>query len=483
MAKSATRHRTARPRASKEAVPQRPRIGILPLYIALYDEVRPDCRPVREQFARDLAKRLDCRGLDVALARVCCVRKEVERELKALLAKKIDLLATLHLAYSPSLESAEPIAQTDLPLVLLDTTGAATFDEHATMDDMFHNHGIHGVQDLASVLRRLGRAYYVLTGHAEDETFLDEVVVTVRAARAAAALRRCKTIVVGEPFVGMGDFAVDFAELKDTLGPDVRRAPIEELAASIKKVSKTAIEAETRVDAERFDTSGVPQRVLRESNRVGLGLRALLKKAGANAFSMNFQSFSRRAGTPTVPFLEASKAMSRGIGYSGEGDALTASFIAALMAGFGDATFTEMFCPDWRGGSIFMSHMGECNFALAAHKPRIVEKSYGFGDVQNPAVAVFRVRPGAATLVNIAPAPEGTYCVITSRVEVLDRGMCLTFPDVPHFWVRPEGGDVRAFLRRYSEWGGTHHLALLPDDQQAGIERLAAMLGLEFAAI
>jgi len=460
-----------------------PRIGILPLYIALYDEVRPENRPGREKSARNVAERLAARGLKVELAQVCCVRADVEREMKKLEAKGIDLLATLHLAYSPSLESAEALAGSPLPLALLDTTDAKVFDETATMDDMFHNHGIHGVQDLGSVLRRMGRRYYVIAGHAKDEDFLDEVVLTARAARAAGALRSGKALIIGAPFEGMGDFAVEFDVLRDTLGPQARRAPIRELAESVARVTDDQLADEMQKDAERFDASAVPEDVLRESNRVGLGLRAMLEAEGATAFSMNFQSFDRAAGTATVPFLEASKAMSRGIGYSGEGDALTASFVAALMAGFGPATFTEMFCPDWQGDSVFMSHMGECNLALAAGKPKLVEKDYGFGDVDSPAVAVFKLRPGAATLVNISPGPDATYCVIAARVEVLDRGMCANFPDVPHFWIKPCGGDLRAFLRRYSECGGTHHSALIPGDCMAGLARMADMLGVEFAQV
>jgi len=457
-----------------------PRVGILPLHLALYDQVVPQLRESREAFARTLADRLAARGLGVELAATCTLRPQVEQQLEALASKKLDLLATLHLAYSPSLESAEPLARCPLPLALLDTTEAPRFDEAATRDDMLANHGIHGVQDLASVLRRLGRDYRVIAGHAADEAFLDEVAATARAARAAQALRQSTTLLVGEPFAGMGDFAVDFDTLRQTLGPRVRVVENAELAARVSQVTDAALDAEAAADAERFDLSDLPARVLRESNRVGLALRAILDEAGADAFSMNFQSFDRGAGTPTVPFLEASKAMARGLGYAGEGDVLTAAFVGALMAGLGDATFTEMFCPDWQGDSIFMSHMGECNLAMARSRPRLVEKDYAFGDVANPAVALFAPRPGPATLANIALGPGGVFSVVVAGVDVLDRNLSPNFADVPHFWVRPAAGGIRSFLRRYSEAGGTHHLALLPGDHAGGLRSLAQFLGMDF---
>lgn len=463
--------------------PGKPRIGLLPLYLALYDKVVPQFRAGREAFARALADRLRARGLEVELAPICCVKQEVQQAVKGLEAKEVDLLATVHLAYSPSLEAVDALNDSRLPLALLDTTEANRFDETATMDDMFANHGIHGVQDLASVLRLMERSYHVIAGHVADEAFLDEVVTTARAARAVSALRSGKTALIGKPFPGMGDFQADPYDIRIDLGTQVKKLGIAQLAYAAACVTEAALDAEAQHDSASFDLSGVSSQVLRESNRVGLGLRALLTEAGFTAFSMNFQDFSRRRGTPTVPFLEASKAMARGIGYAGEGDVLTASLIAALMAGFGEATFTEMFCPDWAGNAIFMSHMGECNIALAAEKPRIVEKDYVFGDVVNPAVALMRVRPGPATLANIAQDPGTGFSLIAACVEVLDRGLSPNFPDVPHFWIRPREGNIRDFLRLYSEAGGTHHIALLPGDHADGIRRMAKMLGWEFTAL
>ncbi len=466
---------------------RKPRIGLLPLYLALYDKVVPQHRAGREAFARELAGRLCARGLHVELAPVCCVREEVEQAVKGLVSKDVDLLATVHLAYSPSLEAIDALSDSKLPLALLDTTEAERFDATATMDDMFANHGIHGVQDLACVLKRWERDYHVVAGHVADEAFLDEVVATARAARAAQAFRSCIVLLVGKPFEGMGDFAIEPEHLDRQHGAFPIEIGLDELAARVASVSDEELAAEEAADRERFDAAAVPRELLRESNRVGLALRRLLETRNASAFTMNFQAFDRDAGLPTVPFLEASKAMARGIGYAGEGDVLTASFTAALMAGFGDATFTEMFCPDWAGNAIFMSHMGECNVAMAKERPRLVEKDYRFGNVFNPVVALMTLKPGPATLANVAPrsplAFPGSLSVVAARVEVLDRGLGPNFPDVPHFWIRPREGSIRDFLRRYSEVGGTHHLALLPGDHTDGLHRMAKMLDIEFACL
>ncbi len=168
-----------------------PKVGLIPLYIALYDEVRPDSRPVMEAFAARVAERLEEGGLEVVAARVCCVREEVERAVADLTAAGVDLLATVHLAYSPSLESVDALADSALPLLLLDTTPSASFGEDADGEDMMRNHGIHGVQDLSCMLRRRGREYALAVGHVDSEEFLAEAVGFARAVVAAARLCWC----------------------------------------------------------------------------------------------------------------------------------------------------------------------------------------------------------------------------------------------------------------------------------------------------
>ena len=58
----------------------------------------------------------------------------------------------------------------------------------------------------------------------------------------------------------------------------------------------------------------------------------------------------------------------------GEGDVITAGLVGALLSANPCVTFSEMFCPDWKNGSVFMSHMGEFNYNVASGKPFLTEK-------------------------------------------------------------------------------------------------------------
>lgn len=106
----------------------------------------------------------------------------------------------------------------------------------------------------------------------------------------------------------------------------------------------------------------------------GLALRRWIEKENLLGFTVNFLSISRNAGLSQMPFLGIAKEMSRGIGYAGEGDVLTAALAGTVSRVLGSASFSEMFCPDWSTDTIFLSHMGEMNISLVDGQVVLYEK-------------------------------------------------------------------------------------------------------------
>ncbi|MFH1742824.1 MAG: hypothetical protein ABIH23_27795 [bacterium] len=211
--------------------------------------------------------------------------------------------------------------------------------------------------------------------------------------------------------------------------------------------------------------------------------RKLLEKGMYTAFSVNFLAFNTSDGpVDTVPFLEISKAMGRGLGYAGEGDVLTASLVGALNQSFGKTTFTEIFCPDWKGGSLFLSHMGEVNPEVAADTPRLCDKDFPWTNAQNPAVITCAPEPGPAVLVNLAPGPDNSFRLIAALVDILDDTPNPALHDSVRGWIRPSC-VLETFLEQYSRLGGTHHSALVIGDHVEDISAFASFAGIECVMI
>ncbi|NIA20565.1 MAG: hypothetical protein GWP05_01050 [Anaerolineaceae bacterium] len=461
---------------------RKPRAGLLPFYIKLYDDCRPEMHKVLDPFLDRVAAGLAGQGVEVVRTGICRLAGEFETAVAELEEQDVDLLVTLHLAYSPSMESIDALARSSLPLLVLDTTMDHDFGPAVDPERLLYNHGIHGVQDLACMLRRRGRAFEIVAGHITESGLLSRAADMVRAARAARRLRQTRALRIGEAFRGMGDFAVSDAALKQKLGISVTQIGAADLTGACEQVSDEMITEEMASDRKQF-AGEVSEDVHRRSVRVGLGLRRRLEAESVGAFSVNFLAFDSPAGAVnTVPFLEISKAMARGIGYAGEGDVLTAALVGALLSAFRKTTFTEIFCPDWKGDALFLSHMGEINPAVAAERPRLCEKDFPFTRARNPAFLACAPEAGPAVLVNLAPGPEDTFRLIVCPVEVLGDGTHPAAQEMVRGWIRSPL-SVDRFLEEFSRCGGTHHSALVLGDHAEAIAAFARFAGLECCVI
>jgi L-arabinose isomerase len=439
---------------------KKPRVGLLPFYLELYDIKRPERRPRIEGFYGQIAAALTDHGLEVSTVPVCRLKSEFNAAIHKFENEEVDAIVTLHLAYSPSLESSEALASTPLPLVVLDTTPSYSYGPGQDPEEVSYNHGIHGVQDMCNLLNRNGKSFLIAAGHWQKSDVLDRVASFARSVRLAASMRRARVGRLGPAFVGMGDFAVPPAKLKDTLGVQTIEGDAVLVRSFMAKVSDQAVEAEISSDRERFVVNNLDSEVHQRSTRAGLVIRNWIEQEKLTAFTINFMAVDKSLGLPTMPFLEASKAMARGIGYAGEGDVLTAALVGALASVYPQTSFTEMFCPDWEGNQIFLSHMGEMNISSAASTPTLVEMPFPFTDVGNPAVAVARFRAGEAVLVNLAPARDDTYSLIVAPIVMQDVKGADRMADSIHGWFKA-ALPVGDFLAEYSRAGGTHHSALV----------------------
>lgn len=453
--------------------------GLLPLYLELYDKVRPDNRKEIESFLKKIKEELEKSGIEIIPAPVCRVKNEFAKAVKEFEMKSVDAIVTLHLAYSPSLEAADILAKTSLPLILLDTTPDFDFGFGTDPSKIMTNHGIHGVQDLCNMLIRKGKPFIIEAGHWQKSDILKRVTDDLNICIAANAMKTSRVGIIGKPFKGMGDFSIPFSDLKKQIGFDVIQA--RETAFTAAKIEDLEIKREIAVYKKSFKTGKFSEKCIEETARTSLIVRKWMEKEKLSAFTFNFLDINKKCGLPTVPFLEASQAMSRGIGYAGEGDVLTAAFVASLMRIFPETSFAEMFCPDWKGNRIFLSHMGEANTAIIEGKAELLEKDFPFIKSRiAPALAQGCMKEGKAALVNLAPGPDGKFKVIVCKGQM--RSSLKSKMSGIRGWFEPEI-PVDELLAKYSRNGGTHHLALVYEADIELIEKYAMLINWDMISI
>jgi len=462
---------------------KRVKVGLLGLTFELYDRI-PDLKPALTKFAEELAETLSPFAY-VSFPGVCNTRSQVNEAIAKFEADEVHLLMVVLLSYAPSHIALPALLKTKLPVLIFNTQKAYSITSETTPDVLLHNHGMHGVQDLANVLLRSGRDFHIVTGHYGDEKTLRQIREWCEAARVAGFMRQCRIGLIGYTMEGMGDFAVDETALLAQVGVEVKRIPMERIALEAANAPREEIAKQMRFDRERFEIA--PEITPKEheaSSRLEWAIRKVLKEEGMHGFAAHFIAIAEDGRLDTLPFIAASKLLGEGYGYGGEGDVTSAAAVAMMQELAGAANFTEMFTMDFGGNAVLMSHMGESNWRLARDDTpiRMVPSTLGLVDLRvKPLVLLFSLRPGDVTLVSLTTSAEGRLKMIVTEGEVLD------FPPIealstPHYKFAPRG-ELGDFLTRFSMEGGSHHQALAYGRLGGVIEKTAALLGIECSLI
>lgn len=454
------------------------KIGFLPLYIKLYDDIGLDST-VMQNFYNDVTERFQDRGIAVVTAPFCRVKSEFEAAVSKFEKAEVDAIVTWHAAYSPSLESIDALVKTNLPIIVLDSTPTLEFTPAQHPDAINWNHGIHGVMDMCSMLKRHGKPYAIAAGHYLESDCIDRVCGFIRSAIAAKQLSNMKVALVGGAFEGMGDFAVEPAELKARFGIQVDQVSDDMLTEIRATITEDEIQQEIDWDHQHYDFhSNVVSEEYQPFVASCLALRKCIAQGGYNAFSVNFLNVEKLG---TMPFTECCKAMERGLGYAGEGDALTAAFTGAFISQYPETSFVEIFCPDWKNNTVFLSHMGEMNYRIAAAKPVITRTGSAFVKGTMPYAGYTRMKAGKGIYVNIS-RDRDDYQMLLAPCEMLHADED-NFPGAMRGWMRHETSSTAEFLENLSKNGATHHSTFIYGATVEELQYFAKLLSLKTVVI
>ena len=456
------------------------KVGLLPLYIKLYDDVNADKSGLVKFYDR-VTDEFEGNGIKVIKSPICRIREEFSASVKNFENNGADVIVTLHLAYSPSLESIDALCDTELPIVVLDTTEGYGYSKEFSESPLMYNHGIHGVMDMCNLLKRRGKKYAVCAGHINDGKVIKKTADCVRAAVAAKSLNGSRTGVFGTSFKGMGDFLVTKEEVKNAFGVELVNYGDEEMKNTVNTVSDSEVKAERAVYGKEFDLpSNIDETKLATSIKSCLAVRNAIKKDKLDAFTVNFLDITKD-NLGNMPFIECCKEMNNGVGYAGEGDALTASFVGAIAKSFKDFSFVEIFCPDWKENRLFISHMGEMNYAVAKNKPVLTETAFAYTDAGFCFKGLAEFKSGKAVFCNVFKDRGEEFKLLLSEIEMVNVDTH-DFDDNMRGWFVPPV-PVPEFLERLSENGATHHSFIVYDTDIKALEYFGELLNMEVIKI
>ena len=460
-----------------------PRIGLLGIMQELYDDMIPDITEHQARYAEAVAHQL-AGVADVQFTRPARNREDVETIARELVAGDVDGIAVVMLTYGPAMRTVRALMETPVPLLLANIQPERSVTSEWDMNDLTYNQGIHGAQDQANALVRIGTPFSVITGDWRSPEFGRAFENWARAAQAVTALKGIRIGLLGYPMNGMGDILYDAPSLLRRLGPMVVAEDLGPVAARIGEVPDAEVDAVLARHREQFEIAdGLPRHRHAYAARFEVALRSLLADNDYAGFSFHFDSIGGDGRFQQLPLLAASNLMADGYGFAAEGDTNTASLMCAAQAMIGNAHFSEMYAMDWELDSVLISHMGEGNWKIARKdRPvRLIDRPLGIGRLDNPPTPVFSAEPGPATSAALVALEGEIYRLVVGRGEVLDT------PELPkvemhYFHFRPERG-VDPFMDEWLTLGAPHHFVINLGDHADRWRRWAQLLDIEYVEI
>jgi len=461
---------------------RKPIIGLLGIMQELYDKMLPGITERQEGYARQVCARL-ADVADVRFPGAARDRSDIERIMHGFEADGVDGVLIVMLTYGPGLRLVNAFRDTSLPLLLANIQPEQRVTAAWDMGDLTYNQGMHGAQDTANTLLRLGKTFEVFSGDWHGEAFEAAVRDFAAAARAKANLRRARVAVFGQ-MPGMGDILTDAHAFMRKLGPQVDHLGMGQIAREMERATPAAIDAVVQYCRDNFEIDPkLTDAAIREAARLQVAIRAVLDAGGYDSFSLYFNQIGFDGRFRQTHMMAASNLMAEGYGYAAEGDSTCASLMVAARAIADDPHFTEQYAMDFQRDAVLQSHMGEGNWKIARkdRRVRLIDRPLGIGGLDNPPTVLFQGQPGPATLVSLV-ALEGTkYRLVVAQGEILDTEELPTV-EMPYFFFRPRSG-VAACLNGWLKNGGTHHQVLHLGDVRARWQAFCTLCGIDYAEV
>lgn len=460
-----------------------PRVAVLGLTLDIYKDSFPGYMDrLQAQLDKFQAEIGD--AASIVSSRLCYVQDQVSEQIRKAEAGSVDALLLIPMSYTASLMTLLPLSRTSLPIVIWNTQEALEVDESYSFDDLLMNHVTQGTQDVTNVLCRTGKVFGMESGHYQDREALGRLCQWLNAAKAMQFAKQMRVGLLGQPFQDMGDFGVDETQMAAQWGPHTVHLSPAQLVRLLDQVEEADVGKLIEEDRERFEVaSDITEDIHRTSSKLELALRKLIGEHSLDAFSMNFRELIDDGRFPTMPFLGINKLLAEGLGYAGEGNVTLAAHMTQMRQLCGAANFTEIYTVDYVHNHMVMTHMQECNPALARkdRKVRLVKKDF-WAPGMLPYVGMhFTLEPGPVTLTNITTTPQGKFFYLAYETSIVDMEPFEQF-DIPH-WVVELDEPVGDFLTRYSMAGGTHHLTAVPGHHSEALRKLAHLQGFGFVGV
>lgn len=461
----------------------RPKLGFLGLMQGLYDKSQPEIPAYEEKFIHALLEKLSDVA-DIDFPGIAKDKSYIDKYVKYFNDQDYDGILYVNLLYSPGMRIIQAFEHNDLPVLIANIQPLPSVHDKWDWSLLTTNQGIHGAQDSANMLMRVGANRTIITEDWQSERFHDYVEDWAMAAATAKAIRKTSACVFNKMY-GMGDILGDEIAFCKKFGMFIKYDSVGLIVEKMDEVTEAEIDEVIKENEERYEIDPkITEEQHRYAARLQLAFQKYMDENGFDAFSPNFTIYyDDGKRIRQLPIMGASNLMAKGYGYSAEGDVHCMLLMCLGHLLIGDPGFTEMYSLDYERDACLMAHMGEGNPAIARKdRPvKLIDRFLDIGDMENPPTPVFSAEPGVCTMASLVAVSGDQYRMVVARGVNLDDKEIPGIP-MPYTFFRPDSG-IRAAMDKWLEYGGTHHEVMFLGDHVQRLKMLCHIMDIEFVEV
>ena len=466
------------------------KVGLFSIGLDTYWPQFPGLRETLDQFTVRVAQKLESSSARVInLGMIDTAEKSVAAGHEFRQAD-VDLIF-LHVAtYALSSTVLPAVRRARVPVIVLNLSPAPAidYDRFNRLGDRTRMTGewlaycqACPVPEIANVFNRCRIPFFQVSGMLEhDPVAWDEIGEWIEAARVAHLMEHNRLGVMGNYYGGMLDVYSDFTQQCAYFGGHIEIIEVEELAALRRAVSEAdlgrrVMEFQTSFDVQADCSAEELQRAARTS--IALDKLVEIHALGSLAYYHKGVGSPENEDAISSIILGTSLLTSRGIPVAGEYEIKNAQAMK-IMDSFGvGGSFTEYYAVDYNDDVVLMGHDGPGHIATAEGKTKVRPLEAYHGKVGRGLSVEMSVKHGPVTLLSVVQTADGKLKLLVAEGESV-AGPILEIGNTNSRYRFSIG--ARRFLNEWNVHGPAHHCAVGVGRVSSKLEKLGALLGMEY---